>query len=109
MTSTSHIQSNEGGHYTLMAVIPDEVFSSVNDLPETTAVSPSNEAAATEPRRLLSPKQVSDLCGLHVEVVRRAIRDGELPASRLRGKLRVRPEDFDAWVNQNAVSAEDWA
>jgi excisionase family DNA binding protein len=81
----------------------------VNGAPQATTVSKSSETSDTEPQKLLSPQQIRDLTGLHEEVIRRAIRDGELRASKLRGKLRVRPQDYDAWIDQNAVAPGDWA
>lgn len=47
---------------------------------------------------LLTPRQVSGLTQMSYHAVLRAINDGELVASRLRGRLRVRRVDFDAWV-----------
>ena len=47
---------------------------------------------------LLSPEDVATRCGLSRRAVYRAIERGELPASRLCSRLRVRPEDLDAWI-----------
>ena len=33
--------------------------------------------------------------------MRRAIDDGELPAIKLRSRLRVTPQDFDAWIESS--------
>lgn len=50
---------------------------------------------------LLSIKQVADACQLSEKAVRRAIDDGELPAVKLRSRLRVVPQDFEAWISAN--------
>ena len=54
---------------------------------------------------LLSPEQVAEMCGLSRRAVYRAIERGELAASRLCHRLRVRPADVDAWVAANRVAA----
>jgi excisionase family DNA binding protein len=90
-----------------MPVTTDDLRRDRREPPLATVASASDETP-TELRKLLSPQEVSELCGLNVEVIRRAIRDGELRASKLRGKLRVRHEDFDAWIDQNAVLAGEW-
>jgi excisionase family DNA binding protein len=59
--------------------------------------------SAGEPKRLLSPQQVADLTGLNVEVLRRAIRCGELRASKLCSRLRVHYDDYEAWLERNRV------
>ena len=52
---------------------------------------------------LLSPEEVAQLCGLSRRAVYRAIDRGELKASRLCSRLRVRHEDLDAWVDGQRV------
>jgi len=52
---------------------------------------------------MLSPEQVAQTCGLSRRAVYRAIERGELPASRLCNRLRVREEDLDAWVEGQRV------
>ena len=47
---------------------------------------------------LLSIKEIASACQLSEKAVRRAIDDGELPAVKLRSRLRVTPQDFEAWV-----------
>jgi excisionase family DNA binding protein len=47
---------------------------------------------------LLSIREVAVACQLSDKAVRRAIDDGELPAVKLRSRLRVTPEDFQAWI-----------
>lgn len=57
-----------------------------------------------EAERFLTPRDVAEITGLHVAVVRRAIERGELKAFKLCSRLRIRRQDFDAWVEQNVVA-----
>jgi excisionase family DNA binding protein len=52
---------------------------------------------------LLSPEQVARRCGLSRRAVYRAIDRGELRASRLCSRIRIRAEDVDAWVQENQI------
>jgi excisionase family DNA binding protein len=52
---------------------------------------------------LLSPEQVAARCGLSRKAVYRAIERGELRASRLCSRLRLRPQDVDSWIEVNAI------
>jgi excisionase family DNA binding protein len=61
------------------------------------------DGVAERGMRLMSPKQIAELSGFHEEVIRRAIRRGEIPASTLCGRLRVRLEDYQAWVEGNRM------
>ena len=45
-------------------------------------------------------------CGLSRKAVYRAIERGELPASKLCSRLRIKPSDLDAWVDGNRLQAE---
>lgn len=58
------------------------------------------------PKQYLTVDQVGQLVQLHPEVVRRAIRRGELQASRLCGRLRVSQQDFLAWIEATAIQPE---
>jgi len=55
-------------------------------------------------RRLLTVGEVADATGLSRNAVYRAIWDGELLASKLRGRLRVQLADLDAWIDSNLVT-----
>lgn len=55
---------------------------------------------------MLSPEEVAQTCGLSRRAVYRAIERGELVASRLCNRLRVREEDLDAWVDEARVAPE---
>ena len=52
---------------------------------------------------LLSVSDVAKLTGLSRKAVYRAIQDRELRAAKLRGRLLIRPTDFDAWFDANAI------
>jgi excisionase family DNA binding protein len=58
----------------------------------------STRSAAAPGARLLTIKEIADVCQLSEKAVRRAIDDGELVAVKLRSRLRVTPEDFEAWI-----------
>lgn len=52
----------------------------------------------------MTPQDVADLTGLSYHVVLRAIKDGELQASKLRARLLIRPEAVDEWFDANIVT-----
>jgi excisionase family DNA binding protein len=52
---------------------------------------------------LLSPEEVARQCGLSRRAVYRAIERGELRASRLCSRIRIRTADVDAWVDENQI------
>lgn len=60
---------------------------------------PSPEGA----RSLLTVEDVAQVVGLSTESVRRAIRVGELPASKMRRRIRVKSEDVAAWIEATRV------
>ena len=55
-------------------------------------------------RRLITVGEVVEVTGLSANAIYRAIWDGELRASKLRGRLRVQLADLDAWVDSNRVT-----
>jgi excisionase family DNA binding protein len=55
-------------------------------------------------RRLLTVSEVAEATGLSSNAVYRAISDGQLRASKLRGRLRVQLADVDAWIDSNLVT-----
>jgi excisionase family DNA binding protein len=61
---------------------------------------PVGQAAAAAPagQVLLTIKDIAAACKLSETAVRRAIADGELPAVKLRSRVRVTREDFNAWI-----------
>jgi excisionase family DNA binding protein len=54
--------------------------------------------------RFMSPREIAQVTGLSYHAVLRAIADGELRASKLRGRIIVRDEWFEAWVAQGVLS-----
>lgn len=56
-------------------------------------------------QRLLAPDEVALLCGLSRKAVYRAIERGELRASRLCSRLRIRPADVDEWIEANRLKS----
>lgn len=52
---------------------------------------------------LLSAHDVAELAGLSYHAVLRAIRSGELKASKRRGRILIRPEWFDEWIDGGLV------
>ena len=63
------------------------------------AVRPPADADA-----LLSPEEVARRCGLSRRAVYRAIERGELRASRLCSRIRIRAADVEAWVERTRSS-----
>jgi excisionase family DNA binding protein len=55
-------------------------------------------------RRLLSVSEVADATGLSSNAIYRAISDGQLRASKLRGRLRIELADLEAWIDSNLVT-----
>jgi excisionase family DNA binding protein len=55
-------------------------------------------AAAPAGEVLLTIRDVAAACKLSETAVRRAIADGELPAAKLRSRMRITREDFNAWI-----------
>jgi excisionase family DNA binding protein len=62
---------------------------------------PRQRAAASAPpasETLMTIKDVADACKLSETAIRRAVSEGELPAVKLRSRLRITPQAFDAWI-----------
>jgi excisionase family DNA binding protein len=53
---------------------------------------------------MLSPAEVAERTGLSRSAVYRAIEDGELRASKLRGRIRVEQEELRAWTERSLVT-----
>jgi excisionase family DNA binding protein len=61
---------------------------------------------------MMTVKDVADACQLSETAVRRAVHDGELQAVKLRSRLRITRQAFDAWImaqRQPAASVPDSA
>jgi excisionase family DNA binding protein len=63
-----------------------------------TGSNPKQRAAASASETLMTIKDVADACQLSETAVRRAVCDGELQAVKLRSRLRITRQDFDAWI-----------
>ena len=59
-----------------------------------------------EIERLLAPEEVARACGLSRRAVYRAIARGELRATRLCNRLRIRPAEFEEWIEAGASEPE---
>lgn len=59
--------------------------------------------SAASNERMLSPDEVAERCALSTKAVRRAIERGELPASKLCSRIRVRMSDVEAWIVSRQV------
>lgn len=60
-------------------------------------------------QQLMKVDEVGALAQLHPEVVRRAIRRGELQAVRLGKRLRVSEASYEAWISRNAIAPESYS
>lgn len=59
--------------------------------------------------RMMSIDDVANITGFSAYTIRAAVRDGELRASKLRGRIRIDPVDFRAWVDAHEVEPESSA
>jgi excisionase family DNA binding protein len=57
------------------------------------------------PPRLLTVAAVALRVSLSAYTVRQAIHDGELKASKLRGRWLVHPDDLAEWIDQGRVAS----
>jgi excisionase family DNA binding protein len=62
------------------------------------------ELDAHASQSLLAPEDIARRCALSRRAVYDAIRRGEIPAMRLCGRLRVRPEDLEVWMTNATVT-----
>lgn len=60
-----------------------------------------------EPPALMTAERVAQLTGLHYQTVLEAIRRGDLRALKLGNRWRVRPADYDAWLDAHLAPARD--
>jgi excisionase family DNA binding protein len=65
--------------------------------------SQEQSGSESERTRLVAVAEAAAITGLSESAVYRAIASGELRASKLRGRLRVRFADIDLWIDSNAV------
>lgn len=57
--------------------------------------------------QFFSLDEVARATRLHEDTIRRAVTDGELAAYKLRGQLRIRDRDLDAWINTRRLRRKD--
>jgi excisionase family DNA binding protein len=67
-------------------------------LPTRIDVQPSLDERLADRSPLLTIKDVAAACKLSETAVRRAIADGELPAVKLRSRMRITREHFNGWI-----------
>lgn len=53
--------------------------------------------------RLLSIEQAAQRVGLRHAALRRAVQRGELPATKLCGRIRIDPGELEAWISRHRV------
>ena len=63
----------------------------------------ASKGTAASDESLLSPGEIAQTCRLSLKTVYRAIGSGELPASRICNRLRVRPTDLNAWIDASRL------
>ncbi len=56
--------------------------------------------------RMMSVDDVATITGFSAYTIRAAVRDGELRAVKLRGRIRIDPPDFRSWVDEHEVEPE---
>jgi len=56
---------------------------------------------------LLSPEEIARLTGLHYQTVLDVIRRGDLPASKLGNRWRIRPGDYSDWLDATRLEPRD--
>jgi excisionase family DNA binding protein len=75
----------------------------------TTSRDPANESWYRDERHgaeFLSPRDIAEVTGLHVAVIRRAIERGEIRAHKLCSRIRVRRTEFESWLERSLVRDE---
>jgi excisionase family DNA binding protein len=65
----------------------------------------SAQATPEPARTLLSPEQAAALAGVSLSTVRRAIDSGELRAGHVGRLVRIRPADFDRYLERDREGA----
>jgi excisionase family DNA binding protein len=79
----------------------------------TTAPTSADAAAGAAAKRFYSVPEVAEMIGTSSVTLYRAIRDGEFPAVRIRGRLVVPAKAIDAMIDavvaeQSVVDAAAW-
>lgn len=63
----------------------------------------SGRSSSAEIPHLLSVADVAQILGLSEYTIRQAVREGDLPAAKLRGRIRIDPDSVRAWINASPV------
>jgi len=50
---------------------------------------------------------IADMLGFHAETVREWMREGIIPAIKIRGRYRIRREDFERFLEEKKVGEKD--
>jgi excisionase family DNA binding protein len=61
---------------------------------------------ALDGQEYLSPQDVGKMVGLHPRVIQRAVNAGEIGAFKLRGRIRIKRTDLEAWIADNRVEPQ---
>ena len=72
-----------------------------------TNTAPGRTKMTTKSLKLLHIADVAERLELSTNTVYTLAQRGELPAFKLAGKWRVRPEALEAWIRQQAAEAEE--
>lgn len=58
-------------------------------------------------QQYMTIEEIASILRVSEETIRRYIRDGLLPAIRLRGMYRVKREDFEKFLKQREIKPEE--
>lgn len=58
---------------------------------------PAGDSSGEASREALTTGEAADICGVHAETIRRAIRKGDLQAAKLGGEWRISRADLEEW------------
>jgi len=57
-----------------------------------------------EEKEFLTSEDIARALGYHIQTVRRYLREGIIPAIRLKGEYRVRREDFERFLEERKLA-----
>lgn len=66
------------------------------------------DAPVETTERLLTAAEAAERAAVHVETIRRAVRDGQLAAGRAGRSLRIDPADLSAWLSDSVRARPRW-
>ncbi len=69
----------------------------------------SNSEGTGVGRILLRVPEAAESLGIGKSLLYTLINDGEIPVVRIRGAVRISPDDLQAWVRRQAVSPQQAA